>query len=84
MKNPKTKNICTNLGGVRQAKAIYIVRHQSNTRETPITSYYYNESFPKIINLISYEPITNLLSDIKLIRTETTFDLNQKVKKDMN
>ncbi|KAK8464363.1 hypothetical protein PHAVU_011G191100 [Phaseolus vulgaris] len=36
----------------------------------------------KKINLISYEPMVHI-SDIKLIRTDTTLDLSQKAEKGM-
>ncbi|KAL5803576.1 hypothetical protein ACOSQ4_031881 [Xanthoceras sorbifolium] len=35
---------------------------------------------PQKINLISYEPLAHI-SDIKLIRTDTTLDLSQKAEK---
>ncbi|CAN1297285.1 Serine/threonine-protein kinase ZRK7, partial [Linum perenne] len=37
---------------------------------------------PKKINLISCEPLAHI-SDIKLIRTDTTLDLSQKAEKGM-
>ena len=37
---------------------------------------------PKKINLISCEPLVHV-SDIKLIRTDTTLDLSQKAEKGM-
>ncbi|CAN1161750.1 Serine/threonine-protein kinase ZRK7, partial [Linum perenne] len=40
------------------------------------------ESPPKKINLISCEPLAHI-SDIKLIRTDTTLDLSQKAEKGM-
>ncbi|KAL7119519.1 hypothetical protein ACP275_02G067800 [Erythranthe tilingii] len=38
---------------------------------------------PKKMNLISCEPMTHI-SDIKLIRTDTTLDLSQKAEKGMS
>ncbi|KAM4115916.1 hypothetical protein ACJW30_02G010100 [Castanea mollissima] len=38
---------------------------------------------PQEINLISCEPMTHI-SDIKLIRTDTTLDLSQKAEKGMS
>ncbi|KAB2611760.1 hypothetical protein D8674_019792 [Pyrus ussuriensis x Pyrus communis] len=40
------------------------------------------DSLPKKINLISCEPLVHV-SDIKLIRTDTTLDLSQKAEKGM-
>ena len=40
-------------------------------------------SSPQEINLISCEPMTHI-SDIKLIRTDTTLDLSQKAEKGMS
>ncbi|CAN1309953.1 Serine/threonine-protein kinase ZRK7, partial [Linum perenne] len=40
------------------------------------------ENPPKKINLISCEPLAHI-SDIKLIRTDTTLDLSQKAEKGM-
>ncbi|CAN1168498.1 Serine/threonine-protein kinase ZRK7, partial [Linum perenne] len=40
------------------------------------------ETPPKKINLISCEPLAHI-SDIKLIRTDTTLDLSQKAEKGM-
>ncbi|KAB2005446.1 hypothetical protein ERO13_D11G249166v2 [Gossypium hirsutum] len=37
---------------------------------------------PRKINLISYRPMAHV-SDIKLIRTDTTLDLSQKAEKGM-
>ncbi|KAL5756163.1 hypothetical protein ACOSQ2_020909 [Xanthoceras sorbifolium] len=54
-------------------------RHGRHLR-TPVASYCYGTS-PKKINLISCEPIVHI-SDIKLIRTDTTLDLSQKAEKD--
>ncbi|PON65174.1 hypothetical protein PanWU01x14_118800 [Parasponia andersonii] len=46
---------------------------------TPIASYC-GGLFPIKINLISCEPLAHV-SDIKLIRTDTTLDLSQKAEK---
>ena len=47
----------------------------------PVASYC-DGSSPKKINLISCEPLAHV-SDIKLIRTDTTLDLSQKAEKGM-
>ncbi|KAK2996453.1 hypothetical protein RJ639_024753, partial [Escallonia herrerae] len=49
------------------------------TRKELVASYH--EPFPQKINLISCEPLAHI-SDIKLIRTDTTLGLSQKAEKD--
>ena len=49
--------------------------------KVPIASYH-DEPSPQKIELISCESMTHI-SDIKLIRTDTTLDLSQKAEKGM-
>ncbi|KAK7367828.1 hypothetical protein VNO80_09846 [Phaseolus coccineus] len=48
-------------------------------KQDQVASYFYGP-LPQKINLISCEPIVHI-SDIKLIRTDTTLDLSQKAEK---
>ena len=48
----------------------------------PTAASYWTGTPPKKINLISCEPLAHV-SDIKLIRTDTTLDLSQKAEKGM-
>ena len=67
------------LGGVRQARAI--VQRMDDAWE-PQQQATVVGSPPQEINLISCGPMTHI-SDIKLIRTDTTLDLSQKAEKGM-
>jgi len=49
----------------------------------PIASYWDDTSLSQKSNLISCDPLSHI-SDIKLIRTNTTFDLSQKAEKGMS
>jgi len=64
---------------VRQANAI--VQRKGDDRE-PQQQATVMDPPPKKINLISCEPLAHV-SDIKLIRTDTTLDLSQKAEKGM-
>ncbi|KAH6823657.1 vacuolar ATP synthase catalytic subunit-related / V-ATPase-related / vacuolar proton pump-like protein, partial [Perilla frutescens var. hirtella] len=59
--------------------AMAVVQRQSDTREPKQQAAYIGPP-PEQINLISCEPIAHI-SDIKLIRTDTTLDLSQKAEK---
>jgi len=65
---------------VRQANAI--VQRKGDARQTQQQATVMDPP-PKKINLISCEPLAHV-SDIKLIRTDTTLDLSQKAEKGMN
>jgi hypothetical protein len=67
------------LGGVRQARAL--VQRMGDARE-PQQQAAVAGSPPRKINLISCGPLGHV-SDIKLIRTDTTLDLSQKAEKGM-
>jgi len=69
----------TRVGGERQANAI--VQRKGDARETQQQATVIDPP-PKKINLISCEPLAHV-SDIKLIRTDTTLDLSQKAEKGM-
>mgnify|MGYP004703368643 CR=1 FL=1 len=69
----------TRIGGVRQAQAI--VKGQGDARE-PRQQATVVGSPPEKIKLISCGPMAHV-SDIKLIRTDTTLDLSQKAEKGM-
>jgi hypothetical protein len=68
------------LGGVRQAYAL--VQRMGDARE-PQQQAAVAGSPPRKINLISCGPLGHV-SDIKLIRTDTTLDLSQKAEKGMS
>ena len=55
---------------------------QGRRSRTPIASYCDGPFSPKKINLISCGTMSHV-SDIKLIRTDTTLDLSQKAEKGM-
>ena len=63
------------------APAIALVQHKSDTQETQQQATVVASS-PQEINLISCGPLAHI-SDIKLIRTDTTLDLSQKAEKGM-
>jgi hypothetical protein len=67
------------LGGMRQARAL--VQRMGDARE-PQQQAAVMGSHPRKINLISCDPLGHV-SDIKLIRTDTTLDLSQKAEKGM-
>ena len=69
----------TTFGGARQARAI--VQRMGDARE-PQQQATVMGSPPQKINLISCGPMVHV-SDIKLIRTDTTLDLSQKAEKGM-
>ena len=69
----------TKLGGMRQARAI--VQRMGDARG-PQKQATVMDSLPQKINLISCGPMAHV-SDIKLIRTDTTLDLSQKAEKGM-
>jgi hypothetical protein len=64
---------------MRQARAL--VQHMGDARE-PQQQAAVAGSPPRKINLISCGPLGHV-SDIKLIRTDTTLDLSQKAEKGM-
>jgi len=66
-------------GGMHQVLAI--VQKQGRCLRNQVASYL-DGSLPQKINLISCELIVHI-SDIKLIRTDTTLDLSQKAEKGM-
>jgi len=75
----KRKSFELSLGGVRQARAVvqrmgdaWRPQQQATVAGLP----------PQEINLISCDPMGHI-SDIKLIRTDTTLDLSQKAEKGM-
>ncbi|KAG6773798.1 hypothetical protein POTOM_021131 [Populus tomentosa] len=66
-------------GTIRQANAI--VQRKGDAREPQQQATVMDPPLEKI-NLISCEPLAHV-SDIKLIRTDTTLDLSQKAEKGM-
>jgi hypothetical protein len=79
LKNCKLYKFELELGGVRQARAL--VQRMGDARE-PQQQAAVVGSPPRKINLISCGPLGHV-SDIKLIRTDTTLDLSQKAEKGM-
>ena len=79
IKNCKLSKFGLELGGVRQAHAL--VQRMGDARE-PQQQAAVLGSPPRKINLISCGPLGHV-SDIKLIRTDTTLDLSQKAEKGM-
>ncbi|XP_062177906.1 uncharacterized protein LOC133882703 [Alnus glutinosa] len=75
----QAKNIDLHLVGERQARAV--VQRMGDARE-PQKRAPAMGSPPREINLISSGPLGHV-SDIKLIRTDTTLDLSQKAEKGM-
>ncbi|KAH7514339.1 hypothetical protein FEM48_Zijuj11G0078400 [Ziziphus jujuba var. spinosa] len=67
------------IGGVSQA--IAVVQSKGDTQESQQQATVMDSS-PRKINLISCGSLTRV-SDIKLIRTDTTLDLSQKAEKGM-
>ena len=65
---------------MRQARAV--VQRMGDAQEFQQQAIVVNP-LPKKINLISCGPMVHV-SDIKLIRTDTTLDLSQKAEKGMN
>ena len=67
------------IGGVRQARAVVQDTGDARGSQQQATMV---DPPPVKINLISCESMTRV-SDIKLIRTDTTLDLSQKAEKGM-
>jgi hypothetical protein len=76
----KRKSFELSLGGVRQARAV--VQRMGDARR-PQQQATVAGLPPQEINLISCDPMGHI-SDIKLIRTDTTLDLSQKAEKGMH
>jgi hypothetical protein len=75
----KERKLKLRVGGVRQAKAV--VQHQGDAQR-PQQQAIVTGLSPWKIRLISSGPMAHV-SDIKLIRTDTTLDLSQKAEKGM-
>ncbi|KAJ6883862.1 hypothetical protein NC652_030965 [Populus alba x Populus x berolinensis] len=74
------ENIALGFGGVRQASAAVLRRGDARERQQQAAV---KGPRPRKINLISCGPLAHV-SDIKLIRTDTTLDLSQKAEKGMS
>jgi len=74
------RNVALAFGGVRQATAAVERRGDARERQQQAAV---TGPHPRKINLISWGPLAHV-SDIKLIRTDTTLDLSQKAEKGMS